>query len=429
MIRVRSGIGLILVCLVAVFALSGRVSADFGYGDVYWLDETTGEWIRDVDGDWATIEKNGDGPTFSANAGGSTSIRGSAIVDFQNPTFGSLTGFRSFSTLGTTNCYTWENDSENPVFSITATALPFDNPSLIDMVWDGNTDAFYLAHKNTVATWEFRYKVTNNSDVAMESVEVTDNFNGELVIVEDSYRVSGVMVPNVPEPKFVKKGGNGGSYELSWGSNKFSIAPGGSVELTFLVVTGMNPGGHQQYNECGTYFMNSGGVLKYKPDGKDKISLGGGRYWRFKVRVCCEPPVDPPTFCLEVSSGRVDWYIRKPGNYFAKVLDATVSVTRTTTIGEHVAVTFSGFGNLILHNSDQEIPVWYSLTNVQEDPGEWISPDDLNGRTELLYPSDGNDASFSMWQRVDLGTQSPGMYENVGVITFTLVNSQTVLCD
>jgi len=417
MTRFGRMLGLFTVFLLLILTVSGAFAADFGYGDVYWLNETTGQWVKDVDGTWATLKKTEDGDSFSGNTGGA-SITGSAQVAFEDPGFATLSSFQSLSMLAPTNSYTWVNDPENVIFSITAEALPFDNPLLTDIVWDDNAKEFFLVHRNTVATWQFTYKVTNNSNVPMKSVEVTDNFNGELVILKDSAIVSGAA----PTPDIKQKQV---SYELSWAWSPdfdFSIAPGKSVELTFLVMTGTNPGGKQQYFENRTYPMHSGGLLKYKPGGKGKVSLEMGEDEKFKVRVY-EDPTAPPDFCFEVSCGGVEWYIRKPGDYFTKVLDATVSVTGTTNLGEHMAVEFSGFGDLTLQNSDQKIPVWYSLADEIQ-PGAWISPRDLNDRTELLYPSEGNNASFSMWQKVDLGTQSSGMYENVGVITFTLVNSQ-----
>lgn len=409
------------ISLLLLLVVSGSVAATtFGYSDVYWLNEKTGNWVKD-DGTGASLEKKGSGESTFGNSGGSALITGSTIIAFGDDSLNTLSSFGSLSTLALGNSYTWVNDPSNEIFSITAEALPFDDINLVNMVWDEDADEFFLPHKNTVATWRFTYKVTNNSDVTMEKVEVSDNFNGELVIVESSAVVSGVTDSVV----FInKKGGNGGSYELTW--SKFSIPPGGSAELTLLVVTGMNPGGHQQYNECGTHFLHSGGVLKYKPDGKGQKSIGGGDEWRFKVRVCDDPPSPPedhPTVCFEVSASSVNWFIRKPGDFYAKVLDARVRVSGGGNTDVIVAVTFSDFDNLI-SDSGQVIPVRYSFADEPDLDG-WMTPADLNGIVGMeLTASAENDASFSMWQRIVLDTQSPGTYQNVGVITFTLVNSQ-----
>ena len=420
MVRIGRFFGLTAL-LVIVLALSGIVFADFGYGDVYWLNETTGQWVKD-DGNGAQLGKTGNGNSFSGNTGGSATITGSATVAFEERNFSTFSGLRSLSTIAPTTSYTWVNDPENEIFGITAEALSFENPDLIDMVWDGNNGEFFLAHRNTVATWRFTYKVTNSSDVTMEKVEVSDNFNGELVIVESSAVVEGVTGSVVVFNDKRNPGQGGGSYSFKW--SEFSLKPGESASLTFLVQTGVNPGGYQQYNECGTYFLHSGGVLKYKPAGQGQVSIGGGEDWRFKVRVCGDPPEDPPTICFEVSAEGVEWYVRKPGDYFTKLLDSTVRVTSETNQEIVVGVTFSEFGELISEDG-QNVPVWYSFTGEQD----WMTPNNLN-RTELeLKASAANEASFSMWQRIVLDSQSPGIYQNTGVITFTLVNSQTALCE
>ena len=58
-----------------------------------------------------------------------------------------------------------------------------------------------------------------------------------------------------------------------------------------------------------------------------------------------------------------------------------------------------------------------------------MDPNQLNSFQDLVLTISANkDTSFNLWQKVDLGTQSPGEYTDTGVITFTLLNHHPQFC-
>ena len=419
MVRVVRLLSLAMIMILLLHTASGVIASDFGYGDVFWFDEETGQWVKDIDGTMATMEKRGDGGTFSGNVGGSASASGSAVIDFEDPGFSTLTSVPPERELALTNTLTWVGESTNGRLSITVEALPFNDPSLTDMVWDPEQGEFFLAHPHTVAEFRFTYTVTNlNASESMREIELRDHLGAELVIDKNS-----VIVTGTDAHVNIYRGGNGnGNYRFSM--DPFTLGAGQSVEVTFIATTGSTKVVQLHYS-CGDHDLNSQAKFKYTfVAGKKYESING---WTFPIRVCGDPPQDSPTLCIEMSASGVEWYIRKPGDYFAKVLDVKVSVIDASNRAAQVKVAFSGFDNLASKNK-QEITVFYSLAD-ESGPAEWMPPVALNETELRLAAVDQCDSSFSMWQKIVLGTQGPGKYENTGVITFSLVNSQPILCD
>jgi len=403
------------------FVLVSVVSAEYGYGDVYRLEEETGQWIIDHGGFWASIDRIEADDGFFSNMGANYSITGTAIIDFEDlsveDTYATITTLSSMNESPGLPDNTCEYVSRNGIFSLKVTAIPFDDPNLVDMVWDAKNKWFSLMHKNTIAKWQFTYKVTNNSSKEMFVEEVKDNYGGQLAIESWSISFSTIVDDQSQGNVNLDTDNN---YGFSW--TNFKLEPGQTAEITLTLATRKNPSGKQQYNECKLYTLNSTGVLKYRykcQPGKGKYSLTGKR---IRVNVCDKPPV---SISVEMSAPGVDWFIRKPGDYYVKAFDAVVKVKGRKKV--EVAVTFDGFNNLESDNS-QQIPVFYSLGD-ESNPGHWITPENLNNTELGLKASAVNDAAFSMWQRVVLGTQSVGTYQDTGVITFTLVNSQLAICE
>jgi len=210
-----------------------------------------------------------------------------------------------------------------------------------------------------------------------------------------------------------------GNDGFSW--SDFCLAPGEWAELTLVVATGKNPAGKQSYTSCGHYDL-SAGALKYTYEGqsgKGQQSLYGTP---FRVSVCTPAP---PGMCIEVRAG-LHWFVRKPGDFFAKALESTVTVEGDGEVD--VGVVFSQFANLRkLPDSDEAIPVLYYPTTTPQEPQEddpWISPEVLNQTEMVLLAATGEPATLDIWQRVAVGMQTPCSYENTGVVTFTLVNTR-----
>jgi len=131
----------------------------------------------------------------------------------------------------------------------------------------------------------------------------------------------------------------------------------------------------------------------------------------------------------EFTGTKFTWFVRKPGEYFAD------SITATIQSNGNVAITFSGFGNPQYLNSNalegvkQEIESWFgagtSSTPFEKDFTGWIAAADLN-EEEVILPDSADlheGVSYKIWNRIRVcECNSAGIYRNTGVITLTLQN-------
>ena len=127
---------------------------------------------------------------------------------------------------------------------------------------------------------------------------------------------------------------------------------------------------------------------------------------------------EPPSMCVEVSTTRVSWYVRKPGSYLSKVLNVSVSSE------EAVTVTFSGFSNVSGPeggSGGQFIPTFFAPSDTAPDEDEWLLADDLNN----LFILGTGSFSFSLWQKLVVSGQTAGVYRGVGTVLFTIQNSKS----
>jgi len=124
-----------------------------------------------------------------------------------------------------------------------------------------------------------------------------------------------------------------------------------------------------------------------------------------------------PYMELYLSATKVTWFLKKPGNFFAKVLEGSI------TSSHQVVMSFSSFENP--ENGDnQTIPAFYAFTDQK--PEKWTPASSINGM-EFRFSEGTN--TFNMWQKVQLGTQSASVYKNKGVITFTICNTKVYTGD
>jgi len=194
------------------------------------------------------------------------------------------------------------------------------------------------------------------------------------------------------------------------------LEPEQRARISWVVATRQNAAGERD-DKGWKYKLNSGGKLHFTQDGVPGKDHRFQNDWQFMARISEE---NEAAISLEISTARIAWYIRRPGDFCAKAFDGVI---RTGSPEIKVGVTFSEFGDLI-SEANQAIPVFYSLGTALQ-PGDWLTPSTLNGNVELeLTAAAGTETAFSMWQRVVTGLQSTGTYHNKGVITFTLVNSQ-----
>ena len=403
MYRVWLPTKVIILGLAIVGAICSPLYAEFGYKDVYQYDKKTEKWdlLEPADDTNDTAYMIVDYPAAGVEGNSNSSFSVKSTLNILPSPMGTK-GARSFGIFG---------EPESIIHSsgpLTITVKPLTDNIGIDQNDDGE-DWFVLPGTRNYAEWQFVYTVTNVGKVDMNDITVEENFSAEIEVKgsEDAWDVIATR------GKVLIYRQNEKQFRFLW--DGFSLKPDESASLTIDVKLGKNSAGKQHYGECNrVYELNSGGVLKLKLNGKQKSY--DGKF--FEVWVPCTPP----SFCISLSATGTEWYIRKPGDYYTKMLEGTVSANGNAAI----AITFSNFDDLRPIGSSQAIPVFYALEK-DEESGEqnWITPQCLNENASLeLRVSANSTSSWGMWQRVILGTQSPGMYSNVGVITFTLVNSQ-----
>mgnify|MGYP000844616610 CR=1 FL=1 len=280
-------------------------------------------------------------------------------------------------------------------FIITAQPLT-DNIEIIE-------EDFVLNKIGAYAAWRLTYRVENLSpDQTMTNIIVHDNFGDELDIIAYHDEYSQGVTPGSIE---VWTRGQMNKYFLSW--EGFSLSPGQWGLLTIDIATGKNPAGKQEYTSCGIYNLNSQNTLWYETDNHKRTEVKGPQ---FKVKIPCVPYIS-----IDLSGTYISWFVRKPGDYFTKAAEGSVTASYP------IVVTFSSFDDLSNENTTDRIPIFYALNT--EEPSQWIPAMDLNS-TELTLNTSDNTVNFNIWQRIVVEGQGVNTYTNRGVITFTLQNME-----
>jgi len=382
-VKCLRAICLLVLCL-SILVLVSPVQAEEHTVTVYGYNEDTGEWEPIGDnGVYCIISSSAE--FYGTTSSSSVQITAKARVDIDNQE-------KTFSQ----NAITVQNKYPNPgVFTITVEPLT-ENVEIID---EEDYDYDFLMRKlGERAAWRFTYQVENISEngEVMNNIVVADNFGAELDIFEDQIDRGALDITTK---------GAMDKWFFEWSG--FSLNPGESAELIIEVELGRNPAGKQEYTACDSspYDLNSGGTLKYTTPGKPGLQTREG--YNFKVHVDCS------YICIEFSATVIEWFIRKPGDYYAKTATASVESSKP------VVVTFSEF-DVLRGDYDRTLDVRYAFN----DGLEWLSPDDLNAYVLELDMVGGVDG-FELWQRVILLNQQPCTYQNEGVITFSIANSET----
>lgn len=116
--------------------------------------------------------------------------------------------------------------------------------------------------------------------------------------------------------------------------------------------------------------------------------------------------------CIEVSGGKMNWYVKKPGDYVAKFLNATIVKS-----SHPVVITFSNFDHLSLEGGGEEkLPVSYSFTDELGNIKTWLKAPELNNISYTLQ----NGQMLNLLHRIQINDQQAGTYRNTATITFTL---------
>lgn len=259
------------------------------------------------------------------------------------------------------------------------------------------------------AAWRFEYLIENvSNDETMNHIVVFDSFGAEL----DVEHIEAIYHDNVVHGDVeVWSQGKQEKYFFNW--DNFILKPGEWARLIVDVGLGKNPAGKQEYTSCtpcteAGYALNSEGTLKYKKDSEPGYSTRKG--YTFRVKVPCEKYLE-----ITLSASSTDWYLRKPGDFYAGPLTGTVESSHL------VVVSFSGFGDLVSEDHDATIPVFYALNT--DLPDTWIPASDLNlPENNLVLDLVNEQVEWNLWQRVQLEMQRAGEYYNEGVITFTINN-------
>lgn len=425
-----------MLCIALSFVLTvgggALAGGTLGYGNVYELDDQ-GVWQLVSDGD-VTVNPIGGSKSRFDNVGGAFGISvGAEVTLSSNRRHSALRGASAHGQDSNTAVYE-ATCPDGVVFRMIVTALPFDDPDLIDMVWvdqeweDDNGNLlpgyFYLPYSQTKARWQYTYQIENlrpdNKTIVFDEERpgfpgVSDRFSAELQLANSGWPDGLEGNPSVTH----------GILNLDFTGNTkfwwtgFELEHGQTAEATFVLETGVNPGGVQSYSSCGWYNLNSEGVLKYQIRvSPSQVTQGmtdipGQTFW---VSVCTPPST---SICIEINSG-VDWYLLKPGSYFAQVIEGRVTVQGSGQAD--VAVTFDDFDDL--KKGEEVLPVQYFIGEDAPEQSDWFSPNVLNETTVTLQAAEPTPAGLWVWQNIVLEGQSPGQYTNSGVITFTLINSQ-----
>lgn len=125
-----------------------------------------------------------------------------------------------------------------------------------------------------------------------------------------------------------------------------------------------------------------------------------------------------------ISGTRYDWKIRKPGEYAANSLTATLASN-----GD-VGIQFDGFGNLYSADSmNKEIETWYAygdgLPPVEDE--RWIPASALYELRALVEDSDRlhGGLDWKLWNKIKVvECNSACEYENIATITLVLDNQK-----
>ena len=168
------------------------------------------------------------------------------------------------------------------------------------------------------------------------------------------------------------------------------------------------PGGLDEHNwSNGTvlYILAHAEVRKIHEDGtvQEETAWGG----------------EPPNYiCVDLSATLSSWFVRKPGQYYANPVTATIRASHDFTI------TFSGFNNLQHEQGTGEsVSVLYAFGDNAPANSQWITSQQLNSLQLDMPMTEGT--QWRIWQKIEIGDQSICRYSNIGTITFTLQNFQT----
>jgi len=129
-----------------------------------------------------------------------------------------------------------------------------------------------------------------------------------------------------------------------------------------------------------------------------------------------------------LSGSRYDWRVRKPGEYAANSLTATLKSN------SDVEVDFRGFANLRYWASDrfpgvdQEIETWYAYGEASDPSGlKWIPAAEINGMDALVKDSCDLHAGYSwkLWNKIKVKEcNSACEYNDNATITLVLQNQK-----
>lgn len=251
--------------------------------------------------------------------------------------------------------------------------------------------------------WLITYRIQNPSRRdTMQMVSLFDDLAPGLEIVDVTATYAPEMTPGRME---IWSDTTTHQHSFRW--DVFQLKPGQWAQLVIKTGTAQMPAARRQYTGCNLYRLSQG-ILRFTLN--DSSSLYERQGPVFQAEIPC-----PPYLEIRLNT-KATWYIRMPGDYYAR------TVVGTVTANHPVEITFSGFADLKSASDDQTLPVFYALN--EEQPQGWLTPEQLNATSLLL---DDGVRTWSMWQRVVLDGQPAGIYRDTGVITFTLQNVNDAL--
>lgn len=259
---------------------------------------------------------------------------------------------------------------------------------------------FILSRDREEVGFQYICTIQNRTSDPLTSIEITDHFPQEVEILS-------VSLHSLDQEK-----GDDRKPEICFGEGTFTcyiqdLEPGRKTLLVLELLFNLKNMELFDDAENAIHPLHQGPRYTVLGHYSQEVELESSYFFQYA-------PL--PYLSVQISPTRCQWYIRKPGDYYALLSRATVQASHD------VLVTFQDFAPL--KGSDHVLCTYYSLT----EGGPWLSPDTLRDM-KLLLRTGNSIESFEIWQRLIVQGEAGGEYANRGVICFTLINSVDVLLD
>ncbi|MBE3597915.1 MAG: hypothetical protein IMX02_03640 [Limnochordaceae bacterium] len=274
-----------------------------------------------------------------------------------------------------------------------------------------NDDGVWVVPAGQRIEWTVTWTLYNRSGQSLNDVGAVNHYSAEIDVDPRS------VVASRGEVLVEPVGGRRSATAVVWDVG--TMRPGETATMVLKIATGTNPRGKQMYGEPGNYALDSGLTVRWRKGSLSLPCVGVKAVARGWLRV-------------EVSGTRIDWRIRKPGEYAALAFRAIVSSNQDVTFY------FREFGELLPAASSRGdapgIPVFYAIGDSLDQAASagWLAADQLNGLQVRLGRSEALEEgiAWSLWQRLRIGPEvGPAAYVNEASVVFVPANVREFVAD